>query len=51
MEDAWFHCQLCHGTFPKAWTDAEALAAAQAEGVDVDDAIIVCEDCYRKANP
>lgn len=46
-----FTCDVCHRTFPKAWTDEEALAEAKkAFGADVAslDNGVVCEDCYQQ---
>jgi hypothetical protein len=42
-----FTCEQCRGTFPKAWSDEERDAEAKANGFDLDDAIIVCDDCYK----
>ena len=46
-----FVCAACHGTFPKGWSDEEALA----ESVDVfgvalpaEDQAVVCDDCYKQ---
>ncbi len=50
MASEWFHCAICHGTFPKGWSDDDAMAEAEREGVDLATAVIVCEDCYHKAN-
>jgi hypothetical protein len=45
-----FKCDVCKGEFPKAWTDEEAIAEAQANfGASVmDDAGTVCHDCFLK---
>lgn len=46
-----FTCAACHGTFPKGWSDEEALA----ESVDVfgvalptEDQAVICDDCYKQ---
>ena len=41
-----FTCAVCHNTYPKAWTDAEAQAEADEAGF-IDQSVIVCDDCYR----
>jgi hypothetical protein len=43
-----FRCAVCKGTFPKAWSDEEAMSEAEAaftpeEMAEVD---LVCEDCW-----
>ena len=44
-----FTCELCGGTFPKAWSDAEAQAEAVTNGFDIQgDTAVVCDDCYDK---
>ena len=41
-----FYCEACGGTFPKAWSDDEAKAEADAAGF-VDQSVVVCDECYR----
>lgn len=43
-----FTCAHCGETFPKAWSDEEALAEAEVHGFDPDDCVVVCEDCHVK---
>lgn len=55
-EPATFTCEMCHGTFPKARSDAEALAEAKDEWDEDlgDDVAQVCHDCWlvlTKAHP
>lgn len=46
-----FLCAQCGGTFPKGWSDDEAIAEATDNGFDLadpDDLVVVCDDCYEK---
>lgn len=48
-----FTCAACGGTFPKAWSEAEAEAEAVAvwgveDAMTADGMAIVCDDCYRE---
>jgi hypothetical protein len=48
-EIEFFICSLCHGSFRKGVSDAEAYAEALVEGhapVDRDDEALLCDDCY-----
>jgi hypothetical protein len=44
-----FTCAACGGTFPNAWTDAEAQAEAEELfGDDLgEDPAVVCDECYQ----
>lgn len=46
--DALFTCALCGNTYEKAWTDEECFAEKKElyPGIDIEDCVIVCEDCY-----
>lgn len=43
-------CGACGGTFAKGWTDEEAAAEAGSafSPAELDDAAIVCDDCWQK---
>lgn len=45
-----FTCAVCGGTFPKAWTDEEALAEYEATMPNAaargDAVVLVCGVCY-----
>lgn len=45
-----YHCQGCHQTFLKAWSDEEALAEAAQNfpALTADDIVVLCEDCHRE---
>lgn len=43
-----FQCDLCHGIFPKEWSDAE-MDAESAElfgDIPPGDAAVVCDGCF-----
>jgi hypothetical protein len=45
-----FSCEMCGGTFPKAWSDEEAEAEyVRLFGGDPkkDDVAVICEVCFR----
>ena len=42
-----FTCEACGGTYTKGWTDAEAVAEADAAGFR-DQSAVVCDPCYVK---
>ena len=44
-----FTCDVCHGTFTKAWSDAEAAAEhTEVFGTPPEpDDPTLCDDCYR----
>ena len=51
MSSETFTCEACGETFPKGWSDAEAVAEAEERfpGLDLSDpgeAGIVCDACY-----
>lgn len=50
MSDDQFTCGACGGTFPKAWSDEEALAEAEDafDPSELEDAAVVCDDCWRE---
>lgn len=45
-----YTCSVCGGTFKKAWTEAGALAEAEAlfPGLAPSDRSIVCDVCFRR---
>lgn len=45
-----YTCAECGGEFEKGWSDEEAKAEFGAEFTshDLDDAALVCDDCYKK---
>lgn len=45
-----YECSNCHQTFEKGWSDEEASAeyAGKFPTLTVEDAAIVCDDCYNK---
>jgi hypothetical protein len=45
-----FQCEVCKGIFKKDWSQAEALEELFTNfgKVNLDDCIIVCDDCYTK---
>lgn len=47
-----FTCAFCGDVCEKEWTDEEAVAEYQQnfpDGVPVEEAVVVCDDCYKKA--
>jgi ribosomal protein L37AE/L43A len=54
IADTMYKCAHCGGTFEKGWSDEEAKAEFTqmfpsyiAEGADVANVKIVCDDCYQ----
>lgn len=53
MDDT-FTCARCGHTYPKAWSDAEAIAEGNrfmnddhpVVGLDESDVVVICDDCY-----
>ncbi len=47
-----FTCDGCKRTFPKDWSDEEALAEMRARfvGIETSDSIIFCDDCNDQLN-
>lgn len=46
-----FRCELCKGTYEKAWSDEEAKKEAKdlwSKDPERVDMAIVCDDCYKK---
>jgi len=45
-----FRCDGCEQSFPKAWSDADAVAELESKypGVDVEDCAVVCDDCQNR---
>lgn len=51
-----YRCAACGGTFTKGWSDDEAAAEAAGAfaAVELEDAAVVCDDCWlgmRRAMP
>lgn len=48
MSTAAFTCDLCGGTFEKAWSEEEAQAEAERlfSPAELEDTAIVCHDCW-----
>lgn len=46
-----FTCEACGGTFPKAWSDAEALAESREilGEIPPDQVAVICDECYKAA--
>lgn len=47
---AFFTCEKCNETFPKGWSDEEALAEMEKNGLgnlNEDELGVLCEECYR----
>lgn len=44
-----FRCEMCDGIYLRGWTEEEAKAEAVANGFDVNDCGMVCDDCYKKS--
>lgn len=44
-----FTCARCGKTYPKAWSEEEAMAelAELFPGVAVEECAVVCDDCHR----
>ncbi len=42
-----YECDVCHGTFTKVRSDAEAVAEMHATWKETSDPGIVCDDCFR----
>ena len=42
-----FRCEMCHEVFDLGWTEEEARAEAEGKGLDINDCVLVCDDCYR----
>lgn len=44
-----YTCADCGNTFPKGWSDEEAAAERDRDfpGLADEDAVVVCDDCYR----
>lgn len=43
-----YTCECCSKTYPKGWTDEEALAELEVVfAVPVEECAVVCDDCYR----
>jgi hypothetical protein len=42
-----FTCAVCHGTFPKAWTDEECEAERADNGWADEPCDLVCDLCYQ----
>lgn len=54
MSDApTFTCALCGGTFKKGWSEEEAIAEAHENfsAVELEDAAVICDDCYKLFMP
>lgn len=45
-----FTCSLCHKNYDKERTDEEAMAEAEEEfsAEELEEAAVVCDDCYRE---
>ena len=43
-----FTCAQCGGTFDKEWSDEEALAEAAENFGEIDDPVVICDDCYKR---
>lgn len=43
-----FVCDACHGEFPQAWTDEEALAESETlfGKMSESERAVVCDDCF-----
>lgn len=50
MSEREFTCANCHQTFVSGWTEKEARAEAEAlwGGVEPDEAVTVCGDCFEE---
>ena len=46
-----FTCDECGGTFPKAWSDEEALAEADGLFGAAGPLAVICDDCWREFMP
>ena len=44
-----FTCDSCGKTYPKGWTDEEAMQETQEMfgSVPIDDCNVICDDCYK----
>ena len=42
-----YRCEMCGGVFSYGWSDDEAKAEANANGFDVANCGVVCDDCYK----
>ena len=43
-----YECAICHGVFYLGWSYEDATAEAEINGMDVNNCVIVCDDCYKK---
>ena len=44
-----YECEMCHGTFEYGWTEEEARAEADTNGIDIDNCNIICDECYKNS--
>ena len=47
-----FHCEACHKTFPRAWTEEESQEEYKKLWPDAfkanEETAVVCDDCFKK---
>lgn len=43
-----YTCAMCGETFETDWSDEEACAEAESNGIDPKQSGLVCDDCYKK---
>jgi hypothetical protein len=45
-----YKCALCEGVFQTGWSDTEARDELEEKfpGFEVEDCVMVCDDCYKK---
>lgn len=50
IKDGEYRCSMCDKicTVPEGWDDEKAFDEAQRNGFDLDDCLVVCDDCYKK---
>lgn len=46
MKSNEYKCSTCGGIFEKGQTDEEAIEEATQNGFPIDEAELVCDDCY-----